>query len=36
MKPADLVTLLPAVNNGWTFAAFVIVVVVTLYYRRSP
>jgi hypothetical protein len=34
MKPTDLIPLLPAVNNGWAFAAFVIVVAVTLYLRR--
>ena len=30
MKPTDLISLLPAVNNGWAFAAFVIVVVLWL------
>lgn len=34
MKPTDLITLLPAVNNGWAFAAFVLVIVVTLYLGR--
>ncbi len=33
MKPADWIALLPAVNNGWSFAAFVIVVAVTLFFR---
>ena len=37
MKPADWIVLLPAVNNGWSFAAFVIVVLVSLYLsRRVP
>jgi hypothetical protein len=34
MKPVDLITLLPAVNNGWAFAAFVVVVAVSLYLGR--
>jgi hypothetical protein len=34
MKPIDLLALLPAINNGWAFAAFVIVVAVTLYFNR--
>ncbi|MFK4719745.1 hypothetical protein ABIE89_000845 [Bradyrhizobium niftali] len=34
MKPSDLMTLLPAINNGWTFAAFIVVVLVTLYLGR--
>jgi membrane protein implicated in regulation of membrane protease activity len=34
MKPADWIALLPAVNNGWAFAAFVVVVVVSLYFGR--
>jgi hypothetical protein len=38
MKPADWIALLPAINNGWAFAAFVIVVIVTLYFghRDNP
>ena len=34
MKPADWIALFPAINNGWAFSAFVIVVVVTLYLGR--
>jgi hypothetical protein len=34
MRPTDLFALLPAVNNGWAFAAFVIVMAVTLYFSR--
>lgn len=34
MKPTDLLPLLPAINNGWAFAAFVVVVAVTLYFGR--
>jgi hypothetical protein len=34
MKLTDLIALISAVNNGWAFAAFVIVLVVSLYYRR--
>lgn len=34
MKPTDVIALLPAVNNGWAFAAFVIVVVLWLYLGR--
>jgi hypothetical protein len=38
MKPADWIALLPAVNNGCAFAAFVIVVLVSLYFghRDGP
>lgn len=38
MTPAAWISLLPAVNNGWAFAAFVIVVVITLYsdHRGQP
>jgi hypothetical protein len=32
MKPTDLLPLLPAVNNGWAFAAFVILVAIWLYH----
>ncbi len=31
MKPADWSPLFATVNNGWAFAAFVIVVAVSLY-----
>lgn len=34
MKLADFISLLPTVNNGWAFAAFVILVVVWLYLDR--
>jgi hypothetical protein len=34
MKPTDLIPLLPAINNGWAFAAFLIVIAVYLYFRR--
>jgi hypothetical protein len=34
MKPADWIALFPAVNNGWAFAAFVVVMAVTLYFGR--
>jgi hypothetical protein len=34
MKPADWIALLPAVNNGWAFAAFIILMAVTLYFGR--
>jgi hypothetical protein len=34
MKPADLFPLLGAVNSGWTFAAFVVIVGVYLYVGR--
>jgi hypothetical protein len=34
MKPSELIALLPAINNGWAFAAFVLVVLVTLYLGR--
>ena len=34
MKPTDWIAVLPAVNNGWAFAAFVIVVVLSLYFGR--
>jgi len=34
MKPADWIPLLPVINNGWAFAAFVIVLAVTLYFGR--
>jgi type III secretory pathway component EscR len=34
LKPTDLIALLPAVNNGWAFAAFVIGLAVYLYLGR--
>jgi hypothetical protein len=34
MKPTDLISLLPAINNGWAFAAFVIVILAWLYLAR--
>jgi len=34
LKPTDLLPLLPAINNGWTFAAFVVVVAVWIYSTR--
>lgn len=34
MKPTDLIALLPAINNGWAFAAFVVLILVTLYLGR--
>lgn len=34
MKPTDLLPLLAAIDNGWAFAAFVVVVAVTLYLGR--
>lgn len=33
MKLTDLIALLPAINNGWSFAAFAIGMVVWLYPR---
>jgi hypothetical protein len=33
MKPADWIPLVAAVNNGWTFAAFAVVVGMWLYFR---
>lgn len=35
MKPTDWIAVLPAVNNGWTFAAFLVVVALTLYFGRK-
>jgi hypothetical protein len=35
MKPTDLLPLLPAINNGWTFAAFVLVLAVSVYLSRK-
>jgi len=34
MKPTDLLPLLPAVDNGWAFAAFVVLMLVWLYWER--
>lgn len=34
MKPSDLIALLPAINNGWAFAAFVLLIALTLYLGR--
>jgi hypothetical protein len=34
MNSAALVALLPAVNNGWAFAAFVILLGVSIYFGR--
>jgi hypothetical protein len=34
MKPTELITLLLAVNNGWAFAAFLIVIALSLYLNR--
>lgn len=31
MKPSELIALLLAVNNGWAFAALLIMVAVSLY-----
>ena len=31
MKPTDWIALIAAVNNGWAFAAFVIVVLLIVY-----
>jgi hypothetical protein len=31
MKPTDLLPLLPTVNNGWAFAAFLILVAIWFY-----
>lgn len=35
MKPADSLPLLPAINNGWTFAAFVVLVALWAHRGRS-
>ena len=34
MKPTDWIALLPALNHGWAFAAFVVLVLLWLYSRR--
>jgi hypothetical protein len=34
MKPTDLIPLISAINNGWAFAAFIVVVAVWLYLRQ--
>jgi len=35
MKPHDLLTIVPAITNGWTFAAFVVGIAVVVYLNRS-
>jgi hypothetical protein len=34
MKPTNLIPLIPAINNGWAFAAFIIAIAVWLYLRE--
>jgi hypothetical protein len=34
MKPTDLIPLIPAINNGWAFAAFVVAIGAWLYLSR--
>jgi hypothetical protein len=34
MKPTDWIAILPAINNGWTFAAFIVVIGISLYFSR--
>lgn len=34
MNPAALIAMLAAVNNGWAFAAFVLLLAVSLYFGR--
>lgn len=34
MNPAAVFAMLAAVNNGWAFAAFVILLVVSIYFGR--
>ncbi len=34
MKSTHLIALLLVVNNGWAFAAFLIVIAVSLYFER--
>jgi hypothetical protein len=34
MNPAALIALLPTVNNGWAFAAFVLLLAVSIYFGR--
>jgi hypothetical protein len=36
MKPHDLLAVIPAVTNGWTFAAFVLGIAVLLFLNRRP
>jgi hypothetical protein len=36
MSPAALFSMLPAVNNGWAFAAFLILVALYLWHRDGP
>ena len=34
MNPAALIAMLPAVNNGWAFAAFVFLLAASIYFGR--
>lgn len=34
MKLTDMIVVLPAVNNGWAFGAFIVLVAVWLYFGR--
>lgn len=34
MKPEDWIVIVPAINNGWAFATFVIIVAISLYVER--
>jgi hypothetical protein len=34
MKPAEWIAILPAINNGWAFAAFIIVIGISVYFNR--
>jgi hypothetical protein len=36
MNPAALFSMLSAVNNGWAFAAFLILVALYLWHRDGP
>jgi hypothetical protein len=35
MKPTEWIAIFLAVNNGWSFAAFLIAVTLSLYFRRK-
>jgi hypothetical protein len=35
MKSAALIAMLPAVNNGWAFAAFILLLAVSIYLGRQ-
>ena len=35
MKRVALIALLPAINNGWAFAAFVLLLAVSIYLTRA-